>query len=48
MLKRIIIADGWNPCTCFVIIVLLMIKVPTVKEMPGGEVTDKMLRFLVF
>lgn len=48
MLKRIIIADGWNPCTCFVIIVLLMIKVLTVKEMPGGEVTDKMLSFLIF
>lgn len=48
MLKRIIIADGWNPCTCFVIIVLLMIEVLTVKEMLGGEVADKMLSFLIF
>lgn len=48
MLKRIMIADGRNPYTCFVIIVLLMIKVLTVKEMPGGEVTDKMLSFLIF
>lgn len=48
MLKRIMIADGWNPYTCFVIIVLLMIKVLTAKEMPGGEVTDKMLGFLIF
>lgn len=48
MLKRIMIADGWTPCTCFVIIVLLMIKVLTVKEMLGGGVTDKMLNFLIF
>lgn len=48
MFKRIIIADGWIPCICFVIIVLLMIKVLTVKEMLGGEVTGKMLSFLVF
>lgn len=48
MLKRLMIADGWNSCTCFVIIVLLIIKILTVKEMPGAEVTDKMLSSLIF
>lgn len=48
MLKRIMIVDGWTCCTCFVIIVLLMIKVLTMKEIPGGGVTDKMLSFIIF
>lgn len=48
MLKRIMIVDGWTPCVCFVIIVLLMIKVLTVKEMPGGGGTDKMLSLCLF
>lgn len=49
MLKRITIADGWTPCTDFVIVVLLMIKVLSMKEMleGGSGVTDNMLTFLI-